>query len=222
MRSGFLAWLVVCLMPLVAFSASSEEPEIVKTPKRDSFVYEDSSEFYRMHQKYQITYQAFGLTVSPVSAKGLNAGFFIDRNSLVQFEGSTGKTSWFFYDIEAATLGLHYKHFLGNSFYINAGADYRKVRISNPHFFDLFASNKDLGEAESIAASFAIGNQWQWQNFTLGCDWIGLMVPVVTLSTHYDSTGLNATDKNDLDKAWDDVARAGSAMLLRFYFGFSF
>jgi hypothetical protein len=71
-------------------------------------------------------------------------------------------------------------------------------------------------------AGFAIGNQWQFENFLIGCDWIGLNVPVsesiskdkVVSNYSYDITSHNS----DRDRLFKNT----TGSLLSFYIGASF
>jgi len=215
------------LMALPAFAARQENVTIVPRAKS---VLEDSSEHQRIDKDYLLALQVGGAAVSPVYGTALTFGTYLNRNSILQFEISKGTTtiqgdsttkSTTAFDLGASTAGVNYKHFFGNSFYTKLGADYRQITLSN---FDSFFVNIDgvVGEVNSLTASLAIGNQWQWENFTMGCDWFGINPVLMTLGSKYENTATNAEDKKSLDKAWDNLAKVTSAQVLRLYLGTSF
>jgi hypothetical protein len=35
-------------------------------------------------------------------------------------------------------------------------------------------------KAHATTAEFRIGNQWTWGSFTMGADWFGIEVPIIT------------------------------------------
>lgn len=212
--------LATCLTLMAAVSAKAAPAENVTLVKRTSIL-EDSSEHRRMKKDYLLTGQLTGFAVAPIPAAGVNLGMYLNRNSIVQLEFSKGTLPYFFFNLNATTIGANYKHFFGNSFYTKLGVDYRSISISD---IDLLYTKQSgtIGEAETIVGNAAIGNQWQWENFTMGCDWIGVNPPLTVLNTKYDSANLNDSDKNDLDRSWNNVAKVTSWQFLRFYLGASF
>lgn len=70
-----------------------------------------------------------------------------------------------------------------------------------------------------------VGNQWQWSNFTIGCDWLGVMVPVAVLKIDDrfgNTTGISDSSRKSLDDAWMTLGKTTSVMLTRLYVGASF
>ena len=203
---------------LLACAAHAEENVVVL--KKPVTVLEDTSEYHRMNKKILLTAQPIGFAVSPVPSLGINAGYYLGRNSVLQLEHSDGVMNYVFFDIGATTTTLNYKHFFGNSFYLKAGAGYRKIEIKNARL--LFVDIKEVGSVENVVAEVAIGNQWQWETFTLGCDWVGLMTPISTISKKYDKGSAKGQDAVDLDNSWNRMANVTSGELLRLYLGASF
>ena len=71
-----------------------------------------------------------------------------------------------------------YRQFTGNSFYWKAGFGY-----SSYEAFWLFAYANSVNvrnesgyqfTASSLIGALNIGNEWQWERFTIGCDWVGI------------------------------------------------
>ena len=102
------------------------------------------------------------------------------------------------------------KQFTSNSFYYKPEIYARsqelvhdkKVLIGDKYYHD----TEEKGTIEDVGISFKIGNQWQWENFTLGCDWIGL---TRTLAMTKKTGKVYSNNKN-------------SATAMNFYIGYSF
>ena len=113
------------------------------------------------------------------------------------------------FEQEGGTVySMDVKIFTGNSFYVKPGIYYRKQTDVLSWIYNSSADNwaaNEKAEIEDIGINFRIGNQWQWDNFTLGCDWIGLSRTVSKLS----ETGNT-----------EDLEVSGAA--LNFYLGLSF
>jgi hypothetical protein len=208
-----------------ALAATDTNVVIVKAPSPETIV-EGTSAQFRMGKEYQVTAQLTGFAVTPVASAGVNLGMFIDRNSLVQFEYASGESTFLWTKTEAVLAGATYKRFYGNSFYTNFALDYRRItEHADGDLFDFGSTTNDhrfIGRSETITAGIAIGNQWQWENFTLGCDWFGLNAPIAKLSSDYDRTGLTDEENSRAKEAWDRMNNQVTAQLLRFYLGASF
>lgn len=208
-------------------TAWADNVQVVDPPTET--IYRDSSAFNRMNKNYSLTYMAFGIGPSRSGSIGLTLGVFLSRNSQIDFEVVSGRplwTNWYTwseYDIKTSSAGIHYKHFLGNSFYFRVGADYRKVnyRHTSRDIFTNEIQTENRFEGDSITGTILIGNQWQWENFTLGCDWFGYALPV-TSSVHSESvTGPYANNRYlEEDKDW--LLKKAIGVGLRFYLGASF
>jgi hypothetical protein len=77
-----------------------------------------------------------------------------------------------------SAIELSVKSFQSNSLYIKAGAYYRnqiivEKDIDDGGFLQFTSSENKNGEIEDAGVFFALGNQWQWSHFTMGCDWLG-------------------------------------------------
>lgn len=68
--------------------------------------------------------------------------------------------------ISQFNFGLQYKYFTGNSFYFAA-----EVYYLNYESVNFFQQNKDFN---ALGLGLRLGNQWHWQHFTLGVDWLGI------------------------------------------------
>jgi hypothetical protein len=187
MKSIFL--ISVSFLVLVTSSAmAATEVEDIHIVKKDVYIEEDSSEANRINKTLSATWQVFGTGPNNTPSDGFALSYFFNRNSVLMLDWTSNDLSknsmawdslvWQNNDIRATTLGLHFKKFLGNSFYVRAGADYRMVNFRGTN------SSGDVShpvitqfQGHSLAAEAAIGNQWQWSWFTLGCDWVGAVLP---------------------------------------------
>jgi hypothetical protein len=225
-----LTTLLLSLFSLQVLAAQSDSNlKIVDEPQSD-VIYRDSSAFNRLQKNFSINYMAFGFGPNPAGSVGLNFGFFLDRNSLIDFEYTAGRplnyVNWKYseYDVNARSYGVHYKLFTGNSFYVRGGVDYRMVDYlyKTRDFSTSIENSRSAFKGSSLNATFLIGNQWQWENFTLGCDWIGLTVP---LSTQIDSESFTTTSTYTSSTLKDDqdyYLKRQVTMGLRFYLGATF
>ena len=93
----------------------------------------------------------------------------------------------------------------------------------NTGFEDLSDNTtNDKVKVSSFGVDFAIGNQWQWETFTQGFDWIGLYSPLA--GTYTVSRPPNATDSwyQSERKSAASLSKRGGLQLLRYYLGVSF
>jgi len=112
---------------------------------------------------------------------------------------------------KAITLSL--KKFTSNSFYIKPALYHRTqttiksgIKAYNSSTDSWVVESRNTADYTDVGLSFAIGNQWQWENFTLGCNWVGISKSLTTL----DKNGY--LPQSDLD----------SASALNFYMGATF
>ena len=229
MTKNILFVITALFLQIVSRTAfAAEKLQVIERPEG---VYRDSSEFHRIDKKFSLNYIAFGVGPSYMGVIGATADIFIDHNSLIELEYANGRpaswnlfSSYSEYDIKAYSAGVHYKHFIANSFYFRVGGDYRQVNyrytlrnFSNPAIIE----SQNTFTGNSVTASVLIGNQWQWDNFTLGCDWIGYALPVTSSIDSESTTGANP-DSRYLKDDEDSFVKKGTTMGLRFYLGFSF
>jgi len=215
--------LLVFLSSALAW-ASSSNVQVMKAPQ--DIVYEGTSEHNRMDKQYSLNLVALGFGPSVATSSGVNAGLFLDRNNLLELEYVSGRpltidwgNSYDHLDSKTSSFGVHLKHFAGNSFYVRGGLDYRMADYDYTYNY----SSTDKGESkfngDSIAATVIIGNQWQWQNFTLGCDWIGVALPI---TSQVKSESVVGDKPYYFEKDKDTLLKKTATVLLRLYAGASF
>ncbi len=216
--------LILALSPL----AFAEEDYVIH--KEKEAIAEDSSAFHRINKQYEVGALLFGIGPSLLNTQGLYFAHKLDRNSSILIEATSGRgatvsLSGDNYDITGKSIGAHYKRFSGNSFYWRAGIDYRTIKYSHTYQSITSYENSEF-DGQSLAANFQIGNQWQWENFTLGCDWVGLSAPL-TSSVSNESVRVSGGGNFSNEQKWarDDQAvllKDTHFNLLRFYLGWAF
>jgi hypothetical protein len=118
--------------------------------------------------------------ITPFIGAKARASAFIDRNHLVYVDYSGGTDSGeSFYHITSVNvtnsrqLSAGYKAFLSNSYYWEASVFHRELTRRGR-----YNNRNGIFTGEALGLEFLVGHQWQWELFTLGCDWLGLHVPV--------------------------------------------
>jgi len=179
----------------------------------------DESMANRDNKKYQVNATLFGNSFDSTST-AFEIGKFRDANSIISLqyesispyhnysseEGDMGEDDNLIEDEgKGYAVNFTIKKFTSNSFYYKAGIYYRKQTLFSRDFNSV-TNSYDRYDFTDMGASFRIGNQWQWDEFTLGCDWIGFSKSIATL----DET--RGTEVYDLD------GTSG----LNFYLGYSF
>lgn len=186
---------------------------------------------YRQDARYQVT---AGLgSLAPYLGFTLNLAYFQEPDRLYTLSYTKGVDMkdvllnlFFGHDdeIQAHLLTAGYKQFFSNSFYAEAGGFLR--RVSQVAVNEISYSSRE-GVADftmdSVGFTLAVGNQWQWPTFTLGCDWIGMMVPLDHGSVRTDQAEnadpqLVAEERDDFQA----LAKESRLILLRFYLGYTF
>lgn len=216
------------LISFVSLQVFAAPVQVIDTPNPEQ-VFRDSSAFHRMNKSFSLNYIALGVGPSVSGSIGIDFGFYLDRNSLIDLEYINGRPLYYSfllnsdYDVKTNSFGIHYKQFMGNSFYFRVGGDYRTVDYSYVarDFFSNAVVTRDAFKGSSLTATFLIGNQWQWENFTLGCDWIGIAVPLTNQLDSESSTG-SSPNYAYLHDDEDLYLKKSTSTSLRFYLGASF
>jgi len=225
MRVFIFLFLMISI--LSNLQAATEEIVIIKK-KRE--VYEDSSEANRINKNNTVIANLGGQGPSFTNNTGIELGSHLDPNQLILLDLRSGKgtlnssidSSDGTSDTKYSSFGIHYKYFSSNSFYFRAGLDFSKYDFTMKG--NSLASNEAYLNSFSgynLNSSIAIGNQWQWENFTIGCDWIGYAKPiyykVVNESISPSSFGL--WEFSDSKQAY---LKDDTGILLRLYLGSTF
>lgn len=160
-----------------------------------------------LRQGKSVQATAFGTTSSSMGVKGFGIGRYIDAATIFQVEigkGSTNSTGdWFGFSNEiregdASLVNVTLKRFFGDSFYVRGGLGHRtasyKYQTGNT-FLGWGDPNSPRStyqfSGHSMGGLLAIGNQWNWKNFMIGCDWLSAWQP---FSSGVDSESISETD----------------------------
>ena len=78
---------------------------------------------------------------------------------------------------------------------------------------------------EDVGTGFRVGNEWQWENFTMGCDWVGVSQPIysnVKEDKFIPSAGSPDYDRRQYVDEQNRFVKDTNINLLRVYAGASF
>jgi len=163
-----------------------------------------------------------------------NAGFgfywFLSRDNLLGFSLSGGRSdAYHFYNdeahhwhsIETGNFFVYYKHFFSNSFYITGNLSVRTGEINER--YNTSGSDHPYGFRQLTMKTYgvgaSIGNEWQWQKFMIGCDWVGVDFPISSkILNDTQDPGFSADQDSD-EKA---IRQNPQILLTRFHLGWSF
>ena len=187
------------------------------------------SESHRQNKKYSLTAQPAGLGPVGIYSNAITFGYFLNPKSIVEVEYLEGKNFVFLGDLfdrlryKVQSFGVYYKLFFSNTFYGRFGANSRIVDYHSDSDNWLSGNSTETYDFRGHAfnATFSLGNQWQWENFTLGCEWVGLELPISKDISSQKYSGNYAT-QSALDEKTDRFLKQSSINLVHLYLGLSF
>lgn len=216
---------LVCATLLSTSMALAEDPRVLVVEK---VVERDSSAFHRLNKKFTFQYQPWGLGPTSLTTQGFVAGYHLSSDQVLQVEVSSGYDKWSGLSsnnrAEGKTAGIFYKQFSGNSFYFKGGLDYSTYdRSYNYMWLNGTPTDGYSYKGSKVSASLSIGNQWQWDNFTIGCDWIGIAMPI-TSESHDERIWGDDTDyaESQLEDSKKTYLKNGFPLALHLFVGASF
>mgnify|MGYP007022322524 CR=1 FL=1 len=174
------------------YGLAPEKPQVVLAPVRpaagqptDSYVIagpKNSGEA-RQNKEAQILLSS-GLANGPGIGLAATLGLHISPDTLLEIQGRMAASAFApggLYGVIDLHAVAQVKHFLGNSFYLTAGGGVRELQgnFIIPEDY-LLSSVIDEGfmRSRDFVLNTGIGNQWQWDMFTVGVEWVGLSIPV--------------------------------------------
>lgn len=184
-----------------------------------------TSEIYRQDKDFSLTAQIFGHGPAASVMQGLHLGFFIDPDSLITVELVSGENPLIWsssgFTIKSFSASTHFKRFFGNTFYLKAGLDYKRVdyRYEDSFFGSSYEKTSFIGNSFALGAS--LGNQWQWSVFTFGFDWIGISMPFVSQLESSSSIGTSPNQQR-LDRDQTRYLKDNILVFMHAYLGASF
>lgn len=190
---------------------------------RDSSIGERStSQSNREDKEFVFTAQPLGFGPSAIVTQGVSAGFLLNPDAILQvdFIGNNDEEYNDETDLKVRSLSVSYKQFLGNSFYVKPGIEHRWVRED---YHDDGANEFWGYKGTMTGVQFAVGNQWQIKNFTIGCDWFGFTQSFLHSRTDEYTRGANlGSSQSDLDDEAEDSLEGLTFKFAHFYLGVAF
>ena len=226
-----LLWATLIGKAAPATAASSPKKQDAATTS-SSTTSELSAEL-RRDKHFEVSGEV-GSALSPAFTAGVRFGIHLSPESLVEFSATSGSyenDDSVFTDkkdkFEAFTTDARYKRFWNNSFYTALGGGIRsmdqKLYFNSYEFSGINKATNYEGKATSAVFDFAIGNAWQFDSFLIGTDWVGVMIPVVKLSSTETFSDDHIKDlSNDRISKFRKDRQTLSAQALRLYCGAAF
>jgi hypothetical protein len=176
---------------------------------------------YRSSKKFSVLAE-IGLVNILGFGSGVVGGYFLNPQQMVEGELFAASFGFMEEGFKSVTILGRGRWFLGNSFNLSAGAGLRQYSVVNSSWLSS-ANRKSNFSASEIAIDGQLGNRWQIGAFTIGCDWVGFMTALATLSTsesHED--GVSESDKESRRSSFDDRRKSLMLYLTRFQIGAAF
>jgi hypothetical protein len=190
-----------------------------KTNLKTAKVYQSREN--RNDKKYVITVGAIGYNFG-TGTNNYEVGYHYKQNRIIGLQYQEFRNSLPIFsstrdedesDYERNRKGhallLSYKAFAKNSLYLKSSLYHRiQERVDKNSSAQRDQREFNKLSYEDMGLLFSIGNQWQWKNFTLGADWIGMstVLAIINQEGDYKIEGRDLAD-------WT---------LLNFYMGYSF
>ena len=154
---------------------------------------EQSSATNRANKRYAAHLGVFGGSSSDGEAKSLYLTRYVNSDNLVEllatridYYGNKIKDGADLTTYQANRPVVQLTHFWGNSFYTSTGLGVRASR-TEVQAADSESAPRDRHQfyrmqQTDVGPRLSVGNRWQWDVLSLGCDWAGIYVPLKTIS----------------------------------------
>lgn len=175
----------------------------INTPAQKAPFQEGTSLKNRENRSWQL---AIGPGIEfGIPSLSLNIARFLSQNSVLNlrysyrnnYNSDDGEK-----DLRAIKFGV--KQFAGNSFYYQPNISYRNVT----HVTTVDYNYKDIN------LGVRIGNEWQWENFSFGVDWLGFNQHIIKIDETIKPEGPVPSSI--------DIEKALTFDFLGIYFGYTF
>ncbi len=184
----------ILLFFLISISSFAQTDESLQSEVMSRFMMENhqSNEKEREGKRYGVSLGAF-VKYSGYSSQSIQFDYYYDQNNLIGLGYTHVPENIDFHYYKADVFDVSWKHFTSDTFYITSSLYYRDAEeeTSQTYRFSLFY-DEDFGVTTNTAryqdmgVGLTIGNQWQWENFNISCNWIGVNQSLVTLSNDRD------------------------------------
>lgn len=165
--------------------------------------------------KYQLNIGYASIEYVGTGALTVGLGYVLSPKSMISLKYANQNGSMDGDASKMRSLTLGYRYFTGNSFNIMPAIYYRR---SNTEYFrtGIFTNTRQRSTLiyEDVGVGLRIGNEWQWENFTLGADWFGLNAKVIQINKEK----YTSSDDFDLFSLEEDV----TLTLFSLYIGYTF
>lgn len=121
-------------------------------------------------------------------------------------------------------LSAKAKYFVGDSLYVDGGFGMEQWSVdygvlTGEGFFETKSMS---GDVTNLGVEFHIGNQWQWDNFKIGCDWIGGFAVLSNSKSFASNSEMDQDSKKSEEDTIASNTTGSSLHLTRFYLGYAF
>jgi hypothetical protein len=174
----------VVMSLLISFSLNASD-EVVKTQVETKIPSPDTTSLAnREGKKFAVT--ASVGSVFERSTVGFEVGYYLNPSEVLSAsylfdkDAEAEKNTYKGYNNFFSVARVNYKKFLGNSFYLSPSLFYKIEKEQTSYIYTDSVRNSSVSDT---GVGFVIGNQWQFDNFTIGCDWIGLNQSLFKMGT---------------------------------------
>lgn len=237
MRRGCLSFAIVSLAVASPPAAAQEKPK-EEPPRKSQMSRQEPHDKGDERQKRQPPGSAnssranrrgktasfvaeVGSAVVPLPTVGVAAGYYLMPDTMVEMSHARGRFGIFIASVSSRMTSVRWKQWWGNSFYTNLGLA-RRVTALEATLDPVTGSDEVSARIEltSLGADLQVGNRWQWDRFTLGCDWLGFFYPVSTSgSLEIGAAGAKHEEKDELKGLARRFGELFTVQGLRFYMG---
>ena len=184
------------------------------------------SAFNRKNKKVVILGE-IGLVNLLNAGYGAEVGYYLTPNRVLEADFLQSSFAFLGTESKINLATARFKWFLNNSFYLQFGAGIRQMEAIDDSSYFSTAFNLESYSSKFSAvhgiAEVGLGNRWQFSSFTIGCDWVGYVVPLAKLSSSESFSGAVSDDQKTKDRSnFEKEAGAGNLLLLRLHLGMSF
>lgn len=196
-----------------SLSRADEKPLEAELQKKTT------SEMNRQDKSFEINGLVAGVGIDKTQEGGFVLGYYLNPQSIIEFDFGVGEDGD---DLDITKKRTHYagimfKRFFGNSFYARGGFKYHYMNALTDYAY----GNGYEYKGERFSGVFAVGNQWQWKNFTFGIDWISVSGPISARTFDERINGENYY-QNTLDYVKDRFTNDSFITSPNIYIGASF
>ncbi|WP_141734504.1 hypothetical protein [Oligoflexus tunisiensis] len=161
-----------------------------------------------------------------VNGSGSNFGLFLPGDNRIDVSYSMSSIEFLGLTYKENLYSLEFQSFLGNSFYYALGVTQRNLEITIRDFYIPETGGVTTyltSKGQSIGPHLVIGNEWQWDYFYLGAEWVGV---ISSSSWKYENEYPDGTWTQSETDYWDKniekAIKQSSFMGLNLTLGFSF